>query len=135
MKYKDTSISINGHYLGESVGTKLADSLSPTDDGYDAFREVEHNGTLLQDAIGENPTPLMISIEITTLPTKLNYAVGEPLDITGMVVTASYSGGSIGIVAVTKANVTGFDSSAPAASQTLTVTVEGKTDTFDIVIS
>ncbi len=135
MKYKDTSISINGHYLGESVGSKLADSLSPSDDGYDAFRGIEHIGTLLQDAMGDNPTPLLISIEITTLPTKLNYAVGEPLDITGIVVTGSYSGGSSGVIPVTNANVTGFDSSAPSASQTLTVTVDGKTDTFNIVIT
>lgn len=135
MKYKDTSKSINGHYLGESVGTKLPDSLSPTDDGYDAIRAVEHVGTILQDALGSNPTPLLLSIEITTLPTKLNYLVGEPLDITGIVVTGSYSGGSSGVIPVTNANVTGFDSSAPFASQTLTVTVEGQTDSFNIVIT
>lgn len=135
MKYKDTSNIINGHYLGESVGSKLADSLSPADDGYDTIRAVEHVGTIIQDAAGINPTPLLIGIEITTLPTKTAYLVGEQLDITGMVVTGSYSGGTTGVIAVTAANVTGFDSSAPAASQTLTVTVEGFTDTFNISVS
>lgn len=136
MKYKDTSNSINGKYMGESVGSKLADSLSPADDGNDTIRDIEHVGTILNDAIDENkPTPLLISIEITTLPTKLNYLVGELLDLTGIVVTGSYSGGTSGTVDVTEDDVTGFDSSAPAASQTLTVTVDGCTDTFDIVIS
>jgi len=82
-----------------------------------------------------NLPPLLISIEITTLPTKVNYSVGEPLDLTGIVVTGSYSGGTSGTVDVIEDNVTGFDSSAPAASQTLTVTVDGCTDTFDIVIT
>jgi Bacterial Ig-like domain (group 3). len=135
MKYKDTSNSINGQYLGESVGSKLADSLSPADDGYDTVRAVEHVGTIIQDAIGVNPTALLLSIEITTLPTKTAYLVGEPLDITGMVVTGSYSGGTTGIVAVTVANVTGFDSSVPNASQIITVTVDGCTDTYIISIT
>jgi hypothetical protein len=53
MKYNDTSNSINSQYLGESVGSKLADSLAPLDDGYDANRTVEHVGTILRDAEDE----------------------------------------------------------------------------------
>lgn len=58
MKYQDTSNVINAHYVGSSVGTKLADELLPLDDGYDTIRSFEHVGTVLQDAIGENPVPL-----------------------------------------------------------------------------
>ncbi len=54
MKYNDTSNAINGFYLGESVGTKLADSLAPEDDGYDVIRGIEHVGTILQDGIDED---------------------------------------------------------------------------------
>lgn len=53
MKYVDTLNIINGHYVGESVGTKLADSLSPEDDGYDVIRSIEHVGTIIQDDIDE----------------------------------------------------------------------------------
>lgn len=74
------------------------------------------------------------SIAITTPATKLTYPVGDNLDITGMVVTGTYSNGSKQVLPVTEANVSGFNSSAPAASQTLTVTVDGKTTTYTVVI-
>ena len=38
-------------------------------------------------------TPILVSISVTTPPTKLSYFVGDTLDITGLVVTASYSDG------------------------------------------
>lgn len=75
------------------------------------------------------------SIDITTLPNKLVYTVGDSLDITGMVVTGTYSDYSTGALTVTAADVSGFDSSVPAASQTLTVTIGGKTDTYTISIN
>ncbi|MDY0236306.1 MAG: S-layer homology domain-containing protein [Gudongella sp.] len=74
------------------------------------------------------------SIAITTPATKLIYTVGEPLDIAGMVVTGTYSDTSSKVETITTANVTGFNSSAPVASQTLTVTVGGKTTTYAISI-
>jgi uncharacterized repeat protein (TIGR02543 family) len=82
----------------------------------------------------EIETLALNSIEITTPANKLSYYVGESLDISGMVVTGTYSDGTTKVESVTAANVTGFDSSAPAASQTLTVTVNGKTTTYTIKI-
>ncbi len=61
-------------------------------------------------------------IEITKPATKLSYAVGESLDITGIEVTGIYSDGRIQIEPITAADVTGFDSSVPIDSQVLTVT-------------
>ncbi|KAB3534416.1 hypothetical protein F8154_08920 [Alkaliphilus pronyensis] len=137
MKYQDGSNTVNGYVVGVRTGSALGDAADPTNDGYDHLRNAEHVGTVIQDADSdaENPTPVLISIEITTLPTKTNYLVGESLDLTGIVVTGSFSGGSSGTVDVTVDDVTGFDSSASAASQTLTVTVDGCTDTFDVTIS
>jgi hypothetical protein len=58
MKYQDGANTVNGQYVGVSVGTRLADALSPSDDGYDYLRGVERIGTLLGDAIDENfPVP------------------------------------------------------------------------------
>ncbi|MCM1988357.1 bacterial Ig-like domain-containing protein [Oceanirhabdus seepicola] len=74
------------------------------------------------------------SIEITTLPTKLSYKVGDDLDISGMVVKGSYSDGTTKIETISEGNVTGFDSSAVASSQRLTVTINGKTATFTISV-
>lgn len=59
MKYQDNAISVNGFYVGESVGTRLTDSLSPTDDGLDYVRGIEHVGTITSDTIDPNlPKPL-----------------------------------------------------------------------------
>jgi predicted CoA-binding protein len=84
-----------------------------------------------------NPAKTLASIAITTPPSKTAYTVGEVLDLAGMVVTATYSDGST--AAVTDWTTSGFNSSAAAASQTVTVSyTEGgvtKTATFSITIN
>ena len=52
-----------------------------------------------------------------------------------MVVTGTYSDTTTAVLPVTTANVTGFDSSAAVASQTLTVTVNGQTTTYTVAIA
>ncbi|WP_076236568.1 cell wall-binding repeat-containing protein [Clostridium botulinum] len=74
------------------------------------------------------------SIAIKTQATKLTYKVGEKLDITGLVVEGTYSDGSKKPITIEASNVTGFDSSAVAAGQTLTITVDGKTTTYNVDI-
>ncbi|HHW49816.1 MAG TPA: hypothetical protein GXX14_14530, partial [Clostridiaceae bacterium] len=75
------------------------------------------------------------SIEITNLPMKLTYYVGEMLNIDGLVVTGTFSDGTTAVLPITiKDNISGFDSSKPTASQTITITVDGKTATYNIVI-
>ena len=80
------------------------------------------------------PTASLQSIAITTSATKLTYHVGEALELTGLVVTGTYSDGTTKIEAITAANVTGFDSSKAAAGQVLTITLNGKTAAFTIQI-
>jgi uncharacterized repeat protein (TIGR02543 family) len=75
------------------------------------------------------------SIDVTTPASKLTYTVGETLDITDMVVTGSYSDNTTKIESITTDNISGFDSSIPVASQMLTVTVNGKSTTYTIVIN
>jgi len=74
------------------------------------------------------------SIAITTPVTKLSYSIGDTLDITGLVVTGTYSDSSTKPESITAANITGFDSTTPAASQTLTITIGGKTTTYNVEI-
>ncbi len=83
-----------------------------------------------------NPVPVTLqSIAITTRATKLSYTVGESLDISGLIVTGTYSDNTTRTETVTAANITGFDSSTAAASQTLTITVNGKTTSYTICIN
>jgi hypothetical protein len=80
------------------------------------------------------PEPTLESIAITAPASKTVYTVGEPLDLTGLVVTGTYSNGTTRTEAVTAAHVTGFDSGAASASQTLTITVSGRTATYAVQI-
>jgi len=74
------------------------------------------------------------SIVITTPAIKLSYTVGSSLDISGLVVTGTYDDGSTKVENITTANVTGFNSSAVAKDQVLTITVGTKTTTYKVEI-
>ena len=77
---------------------------------------------------------VVTTISIVT-PGKTAYTVGDSLDVSGMEIKVDYSDGSSKTIPVTTAMVSGFDSSAAAASQTLTITYEGKTTTYNVSIS
>jgi hypothetical protein len=77
---------------------------------------------------------ILSSIAITSPATKTSYLVGETLDITGLVTTSTYSDNSTKVEILTLDNVTGFDSSVAVESQTLTITVGGKTATYNVEI-
>lgn len=74
------------------------------------------------------------SIAIKTLATKTEYKVGETLDITGLTIEGTYSDGGKKDETITTANVSGFDSSAVVASQTLTITVGTYTRIYTISV-
>ena len=64
-----------------------------------------------------------------------SYFVGsQALSLTGLTIKATYSDGSTKDIAVTQEMVSGFDSSK-AGKNTITITYEGKTTTFDVTIA
>ncbi len=83
--------------------------------------------------------PVLESIAVTTPPAKTSYTVGEVLDLTGLVVTATYSDGSSGVV--TEYSTLPASGSTLDTAGTLTITVsytEGdvtKTTTFDVLVN
>ncbi len=78
--------------------------------------------------------PTISSILITTPANKLSYTIGDALDISGLVVTGTYSDSSTQVETITSSNITGFNSSAPSTGQVLTITYGGKTTTYTINI-
>jgi|GEM_PF-1163003 len=79
------------------------------------------------------PSVTLSSIAVTTQPTKTSYTVGDTLDTTGLVVTASYSNSST-------ADVTSSCSFSPttlstAGTQQITVTYSGQTTTFSVTVT
>lgn len=75
----------------------------------------------------------LTGIAITTPANKLVYQLGESLDLSGLVVTGSYSDGSTRTETVTAANVSGFDSST-TGTKTLTIAVGGQTTSYTITV-
>ena len=77
--------------------------------------------------------PITLESIAVTAPTKTEYTVGEELDLAGMKVTAKYSDGSTEDIAVTDCEVSGYDKTK-TGEQTVTVTYEGKTNTFKVTV-
>ena len=87
----------------------------------------------VKEESGTDPQePVLERIEVTTLPDKTEYKVGEELDLTGMVVTAYYSNHES--EAVTDYTVEGFDSSV-AGGVELTVRYGDKTTVFTVNVT
>ncbi len=95
---------------------------------------VANKSLLISDGGGITPVTLD-RIEITKPATKLVYTVGDSLDITGLEVTGYYSDGSSGAEPISAASISGFDSSKPVTQQTLTITIGGKTATYEVSIT
>lgn len=74
---------------------------------------------------------LATRIEVSHMPTKTRYFVGEPFDTTGLVITAYYTDN-------TSTQATGYALSSPDMStygnKTVTVTFDGKTVDFSILV-
>jgi len=87
------------------------------------------------DGIGEGGgSKTLVSIAVTTPPTKTVYAVGEAIDLSGLVVTAIYSDSSTGTLGISIEHISGFNSST-TGSKTVTINYGGKTATFTVTVN
>lgn len=112
-----TSASISGfdkHSVGEQTITVTIDGKTATFNVIVIARAVE-------------------TIAIASAPEKIEYVEGQPLDITGTAIVLTYNDGTTELVEVTPDMVSGFDTNV-FGQQQITVTYEGKTTTFTIVV-
>jgi hypothetical protein len=79
--------------------------------------------------------PTLSSIAVTTQPTKTTYTVGETLDLTGMVVTGTYSDSSTAVVTGYTTSPASGDTLSTVGTQTVTVTYNSKTTTFTVTVN
>lgn len=71
------------------------------------------------------------NIEIQKKPNKLDYVVGESLDLSGMVVVAAYETGELDII--TDYSISGFD--GKAGTKVITVVYKGKSASFTVNVA
>ena len=74
---------------------------------------------------------VLLNLEIKAKPDKLNYVVGEELDLTGLLVVASYENGDLDIIE--DYTVSGLD--GKAGSKVITLTYKGKTASFVVNVA
>lgn len=75
------------------------------------------------------------SIDVTTMPTTTTYTVGQTFNTSGMVVSASWSDGSTTTPTNYTTSPTNGATLLTAGTQTVTVSLGGKTDTFTITVN
>jgi uncharacterized repeat protein (TIGR02543 family) len=80
----------------------------------------------------EIETPSLLSIRAETV--KTDYIQGERLNLRAITVTGTYSGGNTRILSITDADIQGYEPENPG-EQTLTVTAEGKSDSFTVKVT
>ncbi len=117
-----------------TLAITVTNTATPNDSNY----HDNPAGLLYSLTVNENDcsiTPTLSSIAITSPANKLTYTVGDALDITGLVVTGTYSDNSTVIEPITVGDVSGFNSSVPAVDQILTITYQGKTTTYTVTIN
>ena len=94
---------------------------------------VTYSGFTAAFTVKVNPI-LMTGITVTAPPVKTIYVYNsDPLDITGLVVTASYNNGTTGAIAVTLGDISGYNN-LQLGPQTLTVTCNGFTAAFTVTV-
>ena len=105
-------------------------SYTATADGYE-----DESGTYSVETDGSNKTVELKQVKEISVSGnyKTVYTQGEQFDRAGLVVTATLSDSTQKEV-TEKCTITGFDSSTPIDSQTITVSYKGQTATFDIKI-
>ena len=135
--YRATNISGPYTPIGNSTSTSFSDIGLTQNSTY--FYEVSAVGVF---GNGQQSNPVsaatlqaaLQSIAITTPATKISYNISDDLDLTGLVVTGTYSDGSTQVLPITPANVSGFNSANATTNQVLTITVSGMTVTYDVQI-
>ncbi|MDI3537770.1 MAG: hypothetical protein PWR12_583 [Eubacteriaceae bacterium] len=120
-------------YNYSSAATASPGQSYISNDGGSYWQDVaiSDNANVCIKAFTGSQSVTLQSIAITSPANKLTYQLGESLDISGLVVTGTYSDGSTKTESITTANISGFDSST-AGTKTLTITVGGKTATYTI---
>lgn len=104
---------------------------------FESIWTMEGNADYLYPELQNTPMQFekeLVSIEVTTLPTKLEYLEGkDALDVTGGKLTLNYNNGISEVIDLTRDIVSGFDNTQ-VGPQTLTVTYKGKAATFEVEI-
>lgn len=78
--------------------------------------------------------PVLVSLKIKSVPTKIKYTLGEKIDLSGLELLGEYSDGNQKQIEVTDKNIFGFDSDTPMNKQKIEIRIDKFTKSFEILI-
>jgi len=134
-----TAVNLGAPTVSDNSGSTTVTNDAPAE-GFKigetivAWTATDASGNSSMAAQKVTVAPELSSIAITMPLSKTVYNIGESLDLTGLVVTGTYSDNSTKVETVDASNITGFDTNT-AGSKTLTVTIDGKTATFSVTVN
>lgn len=122
----EANAKVEAHYTPESwaaagLPSAIVAAQAVMDDHEAMQPQVDEQTNLLNDALGKLVTYLVL-LRMDSPPDKLDYIVGETLDLLGLTVTAIYSDGAERSLAAADVAASGFDSTSPIVGQTVTIT-------------
>lgn len=129
--------AISGEHYTEESYAALQQALTVAKEALETVASTEEADAAAQvlqaaiDALEEVIEVVLESIQITT-PDKVEYEIGEELDLTGFKVLAIYSDGTE-VDVTSEAEVGGFDNTL-TGTQTITVTYEEQTAEFEVLV-
>ncbi|MBQ1555331.1 MAG: leucine-rich repeat protein, partial [Clostridia bacterium] len=108
---------------------------SDTIDHWNKINIASYNEYLTSATIHYNSPaiPIISSISVKSVPSKVDYNVGDTLDMTGLILVAKYTDGSP--QEITEGFTCTPTALNTAGSQTITVTYEGKETSFDVTVN
>ena len=115
------------NFNSTTAGTKL---LNVTLNGFVSVFSV----VIRADSTPTTPPTVLQSVAISSLPTKLEYRVGETLNVDGGTLKLTYSNDSTAIIDMKREMITNFDSST-TGSKLLKVNIEGLIIVFSIKVT
>src|SRR3989339_251165 len=125
----------DGNITGNIIIVNLVDmnTIGTYTVTYNVSDAAGNNAVQVTRTVNVKAVPATLSsIAITTPATKLAYATGDTLDISGLEITGTYSDSTTILETITTTSISGFNSSAPVIGQVLTITVGGKTTSYTI---
>lgn len=119
-------------------GTTIEPVTSSMITGFSTSAEGSFTAVITYDGLTTNYTYNVtddeVSIAMGTTP-KTNYLVGDSLDVTGGTIIVTKKSGATDTVAIAPTMVSGFSSASVVTGQTLTVTYNGLTTTYQINVT
>lgn len=136
IKVNDTLLTTDQYSISAGKITIAASVFTTAGTYMVAIKATGYGDATLLQIIKDLLQPAILQrIAITKPADKLVYIMGEDLDITGLEVTGYYNDDSSQVETITTADISGFDSSQPAAGQILTITIGEKTATYAVTIT